>query len=467
MTIKVISFLPIVLFFSLFLLNLLPPFDGDLFWHLRCGKEMVLLNKLCTPDTFSYTMPGHSWVYHGWTYEILVYVVHSAAGFWGLSIVGSLLLLSGMFFAYRTIQGSLFVKLLAIIAITWGIWHSISGGLRAQYFSFVWFSLLLHIILKPRKTIDYFLIPGIFLLWVNTHGAFVIGLVLLITYFSSEIIGTRNHLIKTSIQMFLCVLASIALTFVNPFGIEAYVEIVRQINAKMWYMGEYQHPTLFQLLPMLLITTIILILSFIKRKHRLRNSSMLIPLLILSYTAQRNILFFYPAAIILLYITIRKSKFFIQLGAKKADSFSILGILLIFGISLYRIPNIHKFNTNWFQYCANVYPCSALNYLQRNHLNGNMFTDFGWSGFFEWYLPESKLFFDDRMFYWLDQNNEAMFYTYNRVFLGSPKALLILDKSNTQIITTGNGKQLDGYLRRFPSGWKETYRDNLAVIYTK
>lgn len=462
--------IPKLFFLSLFILFLFPINDTDIFWHLRCGEIMTHLRRLCTPDTFSYTMSGFSWLYHGWTYEIFIYNLHKLFGWWGLSIFGSTILLLSFYIIYKTIGKTLREIIIFLPLIIIGLWPRIMVGIRAQYLALLLFCTLMYLLAKKRqgKIFPFILIPFLFLIWANVHGTFVIGLSLLFIDILVSLSKADYRRISSVLLLAIVAFSSIALTLINPFGIRIYGEILNEAQVSTWYLEEYRSPSGIQIIYMSILALGVFYRTMNERRERILKTVTISIFYLLSLKAQRILLFYYPLSIYFLAESVDTNsgpKYIRKLLSKNFVIYSMIAIT--FGVGLVKLPTVIDLNSNQESFCGFYYPCGATNFLKKQNAQSNIFSDFGWGGFVGWKLPASKVFIDSRMYRWPRANKETMFYYYQRVILGSPNALKILEESKTQSIIIPNGVQLDNFLKRFPSDWKENYRDKMAVIYTK
>ncbi|HEX4355030.1 MAG TPA: hypothetical protein VHZ95_18995, partial [Polyangiales bacterium] len=64
--------------------GLTPIADGDVFWHLAAGREMVERGALLRSDVFSVSANGHPWIDVHWLFQLALFAIHQAFGFAGL-----------------------------------------------------------------------------------------------------------------------------------------------------------------------------------------------------------------------------------------------------------------------------------------------------------------------------------------------------------------------------------------------
>ncbi len=89
--------------------GLAPAADGDIWWHLAAGREMVARGGLLFTDPFSVSAGGRPWVDVHWLFQLAAYAVHQGLGLTGLVLVKCALLGLGsvlLFFAIEQKRGS-------------------------------------------------------------------------------------------------------------------------------------------------------------------------------------------------------------------------------------------------------------------------------------------------------------------------------------------------------------------------
>jgi hypothetical protein len=84
--------------------GLLPSADGDIWWHLAAGREMVARGALLHADPFSVSALGRPWHDVHWLFQLATYGVHAAFGLAGLVWVKCALLGVGAGFLYAGVD---------------------------------------------------------------------------------------------------------------------------------------------------------------------------------------------------------------------------------------------------------------------------------------------------------------------------------------------------------------------------
>ena len=83
-----------------------PSADGDIWWHLAAGREMVARRALLFSDPFSVGAVGRPWIDVHWLFQLAVYAVHQCAGLAGLVWVKCCLIGLGAVLMSKALPGA-------------------------------------------------------------------------------------------------------------------------------------------------------------------------------------------------------------------------------------------------------------------------------------------------------------------------------------------------------------------------
>jgi len=84
--------------------GLSPAADGDIWWHLAAGREMVARGALLFSDPFSVSAAGRTWVDVHWLFQLAVFGLHRAFGLAGLVWAKCALLGLGAVLLYLAVE---------------------------------------------------------------------------------------------------------------------------------------------------------------------------------------------------------------------------------------------------------------------------------------------------------------------------------------------------------------------------
>ena len=169
--------------------------DPDLWWHLRTGQLIVETGAVPKADPFSYSQLGQTWISHEWLADLAIFGIYRVLHTTGLIVLFAAIAALGFLFLYLRCDGK--PRVAAACVVLGAFACSPVLGARPQMFSFLLASFLLWLI---DRSSDYpkrlLWIPLIFLVWVNLHAGFALGLAILLVFAidSSLCIETRRSL---------------------------------------------------------------------------------------------------------------------------------------------------------------------------------------------------------------------------------------------------------------------------------
>jgi hypothetical protein len=251
---------------------------SDFWWHLRTGQVILATHRIPTVDLFTFSRAGMPWMNQSWLTQIALYELYIRGGeplvifAHALAIAASYALLLAL--CLMLTAGSARAAALATFAaMALGMFE---WGLRPQTASFPCFALLLWLLLtaQPGTGRQIWLLPVLFALWSNLHGAFVFGLAFLMIYVASHVIkdvwqqrrvtAGSSRLLVVAV---LCILA-VSLSPAGPLGMTRYVLGFAQSNATLNLNQEFLPLNVRELPGQILLAAI---LTFVVLLYRRRN----------------------------------------------------------------------------------------------------------------------------------------------------------------------------------------------------
>jgi tetratricopeptide (TPR) repeat protein len=497
------------LFFALLILILLGAFslhkvtNFDIGWHIKAGEYIVTNWKAPGLDIFSYTAADRPYLDSHWLFQVVVYTVYALLGVYGLNLL--IVLIAGAVFIilFRCVgfMGNPYIaSYFFVLAILAGSDRLI---IRPELFTFLLIATYLYILHKHGCGRKLYLLPLLQILWVNMHGLFVLGLVMVLCYiigglaswklrlpFEWNKVGAldRKGFLRLVLVFGLMVLAS----FVNPYGhrlaffpATLFIEVSKVTEVVSAFISEQQSP--FSNNPQLnreailfyklLAICSMLTFMFSYRRLNLSQSLLFAAFFYISTLAVRNItLFAIVAAPIAVY----------NMGSGRA-SFDIPGYLRRFhigsflrwgasvGIVLFMVYYLLSVFSNDY-YLRNgsslrngaglsevSYPKGAIDFVQRNGIKGNVFNTPRFGGYFIWRsFPRQKVFSDTRFgFYGYE------FYKKYSAMLDNPGYFNAVANSygvNYGVVKLSSRPLVSLY--KDPA-WMIVYCDEVAVVFVK
>jgi hypothetical protein len=160
-----------------FTLGLRPLSDNSFLTHLATGRLILDTGSVPASDPYSFTAAGEPWVVQSWLVSVLMAMAEELAGPTGVRLVvaGLMALLAGLAWSLTAASKSVVVRL-----VITGLVMVVGAELWAERPLLVGLLGIGTVLLCAEGRIPaWVLIPGGWI-WVNSHGSFPLGLVLLV-----------------------------------------------------------------------------------------------------------------------------------------------------------------------------------------------------------------------------------------------------------------------------------------------
>lgn len=226
---KISKYLPTPLLLLTFLLSFVtiyatgtPLFrDADISWHIAAGDLIRNTGSIPLYDAWSFSGNEQIWYNMSWLWDILLSMVHDALGMKGMfifatacpALLTALLLNSLRKRADIGINATIFMGLITTYCL---LEFTTARPQIAGMFLALAFHHILHFTRSQTNTKRVFILPLLMVLWVNVHGSFFVGLIIIGAY-GLEAILSKNHawFKRLFLVGVLCLLAAL----INPYGI--------------------------------------------------------------------------------------------------------------------------------------------------------------------------------------------------------------------------------------------------------
>lgn len=189
----------------------------DLAYHVRAGALMVDAGGVLRTDVFAWPTAGQPWLDQNWGAQLVLYGLWRIGGFPLIAVVNALVTVAAwglVVAACRRRTASLRVIAAGVLAGHLGAMFIFAA--RPQMFSVLLFAAELYLLevarRRPRVLVA---LPLLMVVWVNLHGAFVIGLVVL-GVDAAVAVARRER--AAAGRLLLAGAASALALLVNPWG---------------------------------------------------------------------------------------------------------------------------------------------------------------------------------------------------------------------------------------------------------
>lgn len=159
-----------------------PVHNGNIFWHLRNGEDIIETGEIRTSDPFTWTCRGNTWLQQEWLAEVFFAASRMTCGDSGLVLFKTLTIVFSILLVYLAARRR--GASVQAVVLTGLLWFILSHGrwiVRPHILSLFFFSLYLYLL--ARGTGGFMKSLAIFIplqiLWTNAHAGFIMGYFLL------------------------------------------------------------------------------------------------------------------------------------------------------------------------------------------------------------------------------------------------------------------------------------------------
>ena len=459
-----------IVFIAVFAMAIRYPAGADTWWHLRAGEWMLDHGQILTTDVFSFTRAGAPWIDHGWLAQLFWAGIFRLGGWQLLGLTLAAVVTATFAIVWKISDGNIFVKAFAVILAATA--SSIIWTVRPQMFSFLFTAIALMLLENFRRRgkplIPAF--PALMLLWVNVHGGFAIGFILLIIYLAGAVFNFQFSVFKKLLAAFGVSLLVVPL---NPNGWQMWLYPFRTvgIGALRAFIAEWQSPDFHQPIVQVFLLLVLLLIAAIARNGKRMDWTDLALFggwLTLSMFAVRNVAIFAVVSVPLLarYGTAALESQFgaLRLGRPKPVSkpmaivnWILLGLLLLAtvgqAVAVLLPAAIAAAERERF-------PADAVAFIRQNHPTGNMFNSYNLGGYLLYRLyPDYPVFVDGRT----DLYDDAFLREYLRV-LNSDGWETVFRRYDIRLVVMESDAPLARALAN--NGWQQVFDNGNTVIFT-
>ncbi|MFZ0815997.1 MAG: hypothetical protein WAM78_10785 [Candidatus Sulfotelmatobacter sp.] len=485
--------------------------DAGIGWHIRTGQLILSTHSIPRVDPFSSTMAGQPWFAWEWLYDLLIGGLDTVAGLNAVVLFTAVIIATTFTWTLRLLlrrnTNFLLALILMLLAASASMIHFLARPHVVSWlFTVAWFWILesseeRHCEPVSNPSQFLWLLPILMVVWVNLHGGFLVGFVLLAIYWitavwqSIRLKGDRFADVLQSIRegkrartLALIGLLSVLATFLNPYGWKLHVHIYRYLSNRflMNHIDEFQSPNFHGVAQkcfagLLLLTLVALVL---KKRETIGPSQFLV-LLFAVYSglyASRNI----PVSSLLLilvtgpWLSDATERVLEKLGGKIATPKPFLQRMQaidrglrghlwpIAAVALACWITAHAGKLGAAQlmdahFDAKRFPVAAVNYLEAHDVSGPVLSPDSWGGYLIYRLyPRTKVVLDDRH----DLYGEEFLKSYLKMVHVEPGWDNFLQQHQSGCILVPKDSALANILLE-TQDWRPIYNDDVAVLFIR
>jgi hypothetical protein len=459
--------------------------DGDTGYHIRAGEFILQTRAVPKTDIFSLWMPALRWTAHEWLSEVVMAVVHNHAGLIGIVVLFSLTIATTYVLLFQILRGdSQDILLSLLLTVVATITSSIHWLARPHIFSLlltvIWYSILNRFQYRGKNQL--FILPLLMLLWVNLHGGYIFGLMVLLVYFLGNLAGLYagdksgaqeciRKLKSIAITLAVCLLASLC----NPNGYHILIfpfalasDPFLMNNVMEFLSPNFHEPLIFKYL--LLASIALFALSRVTLKS-IELGLVILTTYMALYSARYIPLYAIITAPILLrlldrlkhdlplnamnWLARRSAGFSVIDGRSRGYLWVTVGIIVV--LTLAHMSNLHT------EFDDKRFPTKAVDFIMSEHISGNIFNNEEFGDYIIYKAwPKYRVFFDGRS----DMYGSILGGEYLKVAGTLPGWQDVLKKRQVDWVFFNTGSMLSSALNTNPA-WQLIYSDPVASIFVR
>lgn len=448
--------------------------DPDMWWQLKMGQVICTTHTIPMVDLFSYTARHQAIVPQEWLGEVSIFLAYKWGGYSGmmfwlcLFIAVFLILGYGLCSLYSGNSKIGFVGAMLI----W-FFSSVGYSIRPQLIAYAFLAIELALIHlgRTRNFRWFFWLPVLFVVWINTHASFILGVIVACVYvfasFSSFQAGSLRAPAwdrRCRRMLTFALLISAAALFLNPAGYkQIFYPIDNMLNMPLMLATISEWSPLKPGSPawIALFTVLSGVLSMsIVRRSELRFDELLL-IALGAWMALSHMRMLYVFGLLAVPVLCRQiSGLWVGYEAAKDriwPNAAMIGGALAIAILVFPGSNSLE------QQVEAKSPVKAVDFIRSHHLPGPMMNDYTYGGYLIWAAPEYPVMIDGRadVYEWsgfLDRfANWATLQSNPNGLLDSYKVNFCLLSSDSPMVQV---------LALMPN-WEEVYSGSNSAIFVR
>jgi hypothetical protein len=474
------------------IVSLTPVPPNDFWWHLKIGQIIATTLTIPRTNLFAWTVPfDKPFIYGAWLADLLIYQLYHWGGV-SLVIFSRTLMavLSFGLVGFEAWRRSGSWRLAGIVVTIAAAMSTNNLEVRPQVWSwlpFLIFYILFSAYVEGKLRATWLIAcPLVMVLWVNLHGAFVLGFVLIGIFLAGELIrrimkfaDARSwvEIAWIGIIGLLCILAAL----INPefAGIFRYIANLMSDPSIHRFIEEWQPPaptTYATILFFLSILMLFLTIVYARYTPTPTEALLLVGFIWLAWTGLRSIIWYamvtMPVLAKALHRLLQQTSW-LAIPRKNLVNL-LLAVMLVIPFVLVQpwfVENMPLPEKYWKLVLRESEigplmsvnnPVEAVKFLEKIP-GGRLFNEMGYGSYLIWELPRQSVFIDPRIELfpyeqWLDYIRISNGIRYNEI--------LAKYGANRLLIDVKEQKELAIQLENDPL-WMKEYEDPNTQVWIK
>jgi hypothetical protein len=435
---------------------------------------------------------------HSWLAQIVLYLLFDTFGYAGLGLLVAALATIAFYFVWLVCQGmdgraksGGKLWLCAFTMIFAAATSAVIWAARPQMFSFCFTAITAYLLYRFKMGDNKALwgLPPLMLVWINTHGGFAVGFILMAAYAFGElgnwILGIKKESQadneshpKRLGRLALAAVVCLLIVPINPNGIQMWLYPFRTVGIGVLqdFIAEWRPPDFhqFHLHPFIwMVLASLTVLGLSKRIADWTDLTLVALFTYMSLLAGRNIALFalVTAPVIVDYggSALAAWQERIQWKGKirprtlsslhLALNWLLLGIVCVAAIIKLSQPLSLDINKEVLE---ETMPVKAIEYIQQEKPAGPMFNSYNWGGILIWQLHDYPVYVDGRT----DLYDDAFLRGYLSMVYCQEGWKEKLDDQHINLVLIEPQSMIGQMLTKEPE-WEIIYQDSQAILFSR
>lgn len=474
-----------------------PLWHTDVWGHLTYGEWIWNHRQVPKSEPLMPLAEGVPWVDTAWLSQL------GTLGLWNLwGLVG----LQFFFAATVTISAGLLARSLYSVTRS-AIWSVVGVGLlgllnwqqlfvdfpslyalwRPQLAGLVCYLAVFNWLASNRiQKQDWILIPGIFVLWANLHGSFLIGLGLIGVW----TLGRAGDLFRRTGQwsvvwsdrrtmswLMILELSAVA-ALMNPYGLSLYFEVLNFASSpNLQELLDWEPLTIRRSQGQWFVAMVVALAIAYRHSPRrvsFSEAMLLIGLGLWTLWTSRILVWWTVPACYFLIVQLwaglearqRRREPFVPPARKGLWTVATIGLCWIFfAISPFGVRVMHGRQLDFRKSVSLGTPVDAVDFLKKEQPSGLIYNAYEWGDYLRWAGgPQMRIFLNSHA----HLVPPEVWRAYRSIASGSTSSVDLLDRYGAQVVFVdlARHQELVSTLKK-SNQWSEVYRDGIAVILTR
>ncbi|HEY7463039.1 MAG TPA: hypothetical protein VH987_01200 [Candidatus Limnocylindria bacterium] len=475
-----------------------PLIDGDVWWHIRAGQDVLATGGVPRSDSWSIVAPGQPWTSQDWLANVILAIGHQL-GPWGDTLL-SFLFGAFTLLSFRVLWRAIELRVPGIGWLSRIIWLSIGlvlagpvMGVRVQVLDLLMASVVVWLLWRyqvdPRRRWLVGL-PLVAIVWANLHAGWVLLFLLAGAVLVGEAVdgvwgrqleGRQPLGWRQLRDLLVAMLLSAAVLVLNPNGVDlyGYPLYTLSITALNRYVMEWFPASLDTLFGWLLLGFVLVAvlpsLVFGRRRLRTADAFILFGLTIMAWQAIRFLLIVGPIGAAVTAVVLspaisatpigqRFAPMLARLARPRSGGLGIVNMVLVgllvvigLGVSLARVnPGAQASEI------ARGLPADAVAWMDANEPGQRIFNRYEWGGYIGQHRPDHTIFMDGRA----DLYGDDLLRMYVSVIGLEVDPQSIFDRYDIDHAVLPPDWRLAAWFDDSPM-WERVYADSTAAIWVR